>query len=458
MSTSIVPLIIHGQDVGLTDELRPTTFESNPHIYDQFPERKRWVIQGATPELAVKAVIRARSHGLSAIIEEELSCSKLWAAMNTEETIALAEYVASLPSSECFAPRIPEIRSHESHAVIVKAPLGVVLGIAPWNSPAILGLRAVAAAVMAGNCAILKGSELSPRTHHFISDAFRDAGFPPGVLNSLVHRPEDAASVYEAIISHPAVKKCNFTGSTPVGRQIAMRAAYYLKPVVLELGGKNFAVVLDDADLDSAADRILEGALVNSGQVCMSTDIVLASKSILPKLCVLLRGKLREHSSRHTRRLINAGSAARVTNLLKDALTKGAVLHSASPAISGEFDTSAIQYGTIIENLSRDMDFWEQESFGPLLGVMAVEGLEDAIGIINACPYGLSTAIFSLSGLNLMDQAKKLEVGAIHINGSTVHDEPTLPHGGCKNSGWGRLGGYWAVEEFMQTRTIIFNR
>jgi acyl-CoA reductase-like NAD-dependent aldehyde dehydrogenase len=110
-----------------------------------------------------------------------------------------------------------------------------------------------------------QGSELSPRTHYFIAAAFRDSGFPPGVVNFLLHKPEDAAEIFETLISQPDVRKCNFTGSTGVGRHIAMRASYHLKPVLLELGGKNYAVVLEDADLGAAADMILEGALLNVG-------------------------------------------------------------------------------------------------------------------------------------------------------------------------------------------------
>lgn len=108
-----------------------------------------------------------------------------------------------------------------------------------------------------------KGSELCPRTHYFIADAFRKAGFPPGVVNFVLHRPQDAAEMFETMISHPEVRKCSFTGSTQVGRQIAIKAASFLKPVLMELGGKNFAIVLDDANLDKAADAIIDGALLN---------------------------------------------------------------------------------------------------------------------------------------------------------------------------------------------------
>lgn len=158
---------------------------------------------------------------------------------------------------------LPLTLEEDALAMVFKDPLGVILSIAPWNNPVVLGLRAICAAVGAGNCVVFKGSELSPRAHYFTASLFRDAGFPPGVVNFLLHKRDDAASTFATLISHPAVRKCNFTGSEAVGRVIASEAGRHLKPVLLELGGKNFALVLDDADLESAATDILEGALKN---------------------------------------------------------------------------------------------------------------------------------------------------------------------------------------------------
>jgi acyl-CoA reductase-like NAD-dependent aldehyde dehydrogenase len=208
-------------------------------------------------------VFRENAEELRLIVLAELSCSTTWADINVNDTIALAEHAATLASSSVFSEKVPNVRNPSSHATVNVVPLGVVLGIAPWNAPAILGLRAIAAPVMAGNCVIFKGSEYSPRTHHFIAKAFRTAGFPPGVVNFVMHEPKHAASLFETIISHSKVRKCNFTGSTAVGRHIAMKAACYLKPVLLELGGKNFAIVLDDADLDEASEDIIIGAFPN---------------------------------------------------------------------------------------------------------------------------------------------------------------------------------------------------
>ncbi|KAH6692231.1 Aldehyde/histidinol dehydrogenase [Plectosphaerella plurivora] len=485
MAPRITPLIISGRDVVLPSQ--ESVFYTNPDIHES--GTASLLVQGATKELCIEAVescakafntwrttclgerrrlflnladvLRRKAAELNAIVCEELQCSAVWAGINVDDTIALSEHVASLSTSAVLSGTVPEIRAPGSQAVVTPAPLGVILGIAPWNAPAILGLRAVAAAIMAGNTAILKGSELSPRTHYLIASAFGEAGFPPGVVNFLLHRPEDAADVFETIISQPDVRKCNFTGSTAVGRHIAMRAAFYLKPVLLELGGKNHVIVLDGADLEDAANKILIGALLNSGQICMSTDLVLVSRSSKDKLCLLLREKLEDFSAQHVTKLISGAGDRKIHALITDATDKGARVYTAAPKTdSGKLNgpgPDRRQHATLLENVTPDMDFWSHEAFGPLIGVAACDGLDDAIDTVNACPYGLSAAIFSGPELKVISAARRLNVGAVHINGATVHDEATLPHGGCKDSGWGRFGGHWALLEFVQTQTVIVN-
>lgn len=192
--------------------------------------------------------------------------------------------------------------------------------------------------------------------------------------------------------------------------------------------------------------------------------MVLASSKVKPELCRLLREKLQESSSRHVRELISLKSDVRIEKLLKDAADKGARIHSASKGRRTELQVVencdgpvTYRHGTIIENVTPQMEFWEQESFGPLVGITTCESFDEAVRIVNACPYGLSAAIFSKAGVAVVDQARRLQVGAVHINGATVHDEPNLPHGGCRESGWGRFGGHWALEEFVQTQTVIVN-
>jgi acyl-CoA reductase-like NAD-dependent aldehyde dehydrogenase len=164
----------------------------------------------------------------------------------------------------------------------VRQAAGVVLGIAPWNAPVILGVRAVATPLACGNTVILKGSENCPRTHQLIIEAFIEAGLPGGVMNYVTNAPADAGAVVEAMVSHPAVRRVNFTGSTRVGRLIAQTCAKYLKPAVLELGGKAPLVILDDADIDDAVNAAVFGCFANSGQICMSTERIIVDEKPSP--------------------------------------------------------------------------------------------------------------------------------------------------------------------------------
>jgi acyl-CoA reductase-like NAD-dependent aldehyde dehydrogenase len=196
----------------------------------------------------------------------------------------------------------------------------------------------------------------------------------------------------------------------------------------------------------------------------MSTDIVLVSQSVKQTFSDLLHAKLASFSECHVTRVISRKSEQRIQALVADAVAKGAVVHTPSPELNvaarnvqDEHDERKCLRATIMDNLSPDMEFWTEESFGPLLGIAACAGLEDASEIIGGCRYGLSAAIFSRSGLRLVRAASQINTGAVHINGATVHDEPALPHGGCRDSGWGRFGGHWALLEFTEARTVIIN-
>jgi acyl-CoA reductase-like NAD-dependent aldehyde dehydrogenase len=199
---------------------------------------------------------------------EEIHATSTWANINLEESILMIQETAALVTSSILSGTIPPSQDSGAQALVFIEPLGVILGIAPWNSPLILGFRACLAAIAAGNTVILKGSELSPRTHYFIADLFRAAGFPPGVCNFLLHRDVDAASIVNEILERQEVRKCNFTGSTPVGRLIASKAAMELKPCIMERGGKNFAIVAEDADVERAATLICDGAFLNVSSLC----------------------------------------------------------------------------------------------------------------------------------------------------------------------------------------------
>ncbi|KAF7184080.1 hypothetical protein CNMCM7691_004639 [Aspergillus felis] len=459
---STIPLIIDGRDV--LSPLQGTVV--NP--YDQGPV----LYQGATKELALQAaqssaqafatwskttpierrtllfklaeVLRNRAEEVKRVCDGEIHCGPLWAEIITNDAIGLIEEYGALTTSIATGS-LPFIQ--HGHGLVLKEPLGVVLGIAPWNAPIILGLRAVVAPIAAGN-----GSELSPQTHYLIASLFREAGFPPGVLNFLLHRPEDAPEIFDVLINHPAIKKCNFTGSTQVGRIIASQAALALKPVLLELGGKNFTVVLDDADLDLAAREITKGAFLNNGQICMSTDMVLVTTAVAPTLEAKILAILHEIDT--TSVLISPAAKAKVEMLVSDARDKGAQIHT-PPRVNEASPRSFPP--TVVTGLTPEMKLYEIESFGPVVSIVAVETEEQITAIIEAAKYGLSSSIISRNHYRALELAGSIKAGAVHINSMTVHDEPTLPHGGYGDSGWGRFGAHWGLEEFVQTKVVTLH-
>ncbi|THC93901.1 hypothetical protein EYZ11_006619 [Aspergillus tanneri] len=270
----ITPLLINGQDTvptsadpvdssttfqGVTPALALQAISSSAQAFTSWskssPSYRRQLLQ------KIAGLLSERADEFVQCMQQEIHAPAVWAEINVHDSINLLNETAGLISDSMMGS-VP-VTNGESYAMVLKEPLGVVLSMVPWNAPIILGLRGIVAPLAAGNTVILKGSELSPRTHYLLASLFRDAGFPPGVVNFILHRAEDAEDIFQTMIAHPAVRKCNFTGSTNVGRIIASKAAWALKPVLLELGGKNFALVLDDADIELAAREIIKGAFLN---------------------------------------------------------------------------------------------------------------------------------------------------------------------------------------------------
>ena len=340
-----------------------------------------------------------------------------------------------------------------SLAMGVRQPAGVVVGMAPWNAPVILATRAVATPLAYGNTVVLKASEQCPRTHAAVARALVDAGLPAGTVNLISHAPDDAPDVVDALIAHPAVRRVNFTGSTRVGKLIALKCAEHLKRCLLELGGKAPQVVLPDADLEAAADAASFGAFMNSGQICMSTERIVADRSVADDLGAKLAdraGKLVTGDPRDQGTMIgpviNDASRERVLELIEDAKAKGAQVLA-----GGSADGNVIT-PTVLSGVTPEMRIYAEESFGPVVTIVPVEGDDEAVRVANDTEYGLSAAVFGEDVDHAMEIARRIESGICHVNSSTVHDEPQMPFGGVKSSGWGRFGGRAALEEFTELR------
>ncbi|RSL89270.1 hypothetical protein CEP52_014950 [Fusarium oligoseptatum] len=352
---------------------------------------------------------------------------------------------------------VPESNHEGMRAVVYKRPYGVNLGIAPWNAPYHLGLRSVTFALATGNTAILKGSEFSPRCYWGIVDVFREAGLPDGCLNLIFHSPEDASDTINNLITHPHVKKINFTGSTRVGSIISETAGKHLKPVLMELGGKASAIVLEDADLEKASLHCARGAFMNAGQICMSTERILVQDTIAPEFQRILCQTIRKlfGSAQDTPVLVTAESAQRNRDLVADAVSKGAKpVPLFDDNYKGQVETR--MRPVLLNNVKPNMRLYSGESFGPSVSLFTFKSLEDAVALANDTEYGLSAAVFTNDLGKGFRIADKLESGAVHINSMTVHDEHPLPHGGVKKSGFGRFNGYQGLDEFLYYKTVTW--
>jgi len=340
-------------------------------------------------------------------------------------------------------------------ALALREPAGVILGIAPWNAPIILGVRAIAVPLACGNTVILKASELCPRTHSLIIEAFVSAGFPDGVVSIVTNAPKDAADVVGALIDHPAVRRINFTGSTAIGKIVAKRAAEHLKPCLLELGGKAPLIVLEDADLDEAVKAAAFGAFMNQGQICMSTERIIVVKAVASDFVKRFAAKAKSMPVGDPRQgktplgaVVDRKTVKHVNSLIDDATAKGATL-----VAGGKADT-VLMPATVVDGVTKNMNIYRDESFGPVVGIIHANDEADAIRLANDSEYGLSAAVFTRDTARGLRVARQIRSGICHVNGPTVHDEPQMPFGGVGASGYGRFGGKAGIEQFTELRWI----
>jgi acyl-CoA reductase-like NAD-dependent aldehyde dehydrogenase len=414
----------------------------------------------ATPVVERRAVLdRAaellmeRQQEIASIVTEETGATFGWGMFNVELAAGMlhsAGEVAAELHDEEIASVIPGKKARA-----VRQPVGVVVGIAPWNAPVILGTRAIAAPLALGNTVVLKASEECPRTHATIVQALQDARAPDGVVNLIVNDPGDAADVVDELIAHRAVRRVNFTGSTRVGRIVAENAARHLKRVLLELGGKAPLVVLADADLERAVAAANFGSFFHQGQICMSTERVVVDHSVADEFASRLGDraaalKVGDPSDPSTQigPLVNEGALARVRELVEDAVAKGAEVVCGGSAEGPCFEP------TVLKGVTPEMRIYSEESFGPVVSIVAVDGVDQAVHVANDTEYGLSSAVFSSDVDAALEVARRLDTGMCHVNDTTVHDEPQMPFGGVKASGWGRFGGTAVVDEFTELRWI----
>ncbi|MDQ7746673.1 aldehyde dehydrogenase family protein [Hydrogenophaga pseudoflava] len=410
---------------------------------------------GERRALLLKAAhaLEAKAAEFTAAMAAEIGASGLWAGFNVHLAADMLVEAAALTTQingQVIPSNVPG-----SLAMATRQAAGVVLGMAPWNAPVILGVRAVAVPLACGNTVVLKGSELCPATHGLIIQALQEAGLPKGVVNFVTNAPADAAQVVEAMIAHPAVKRVNFTGSTHVGRIIATKCAAHLKASVLELGGKAPLLVLDDADLDAAVNGAAFGAFANSGQICMSTERIVVDAKVADAFVAKLAAKAQALPLGDPRQgpvvlgsVVDMSTVRRVNELIDDALAKGARL------VCGGKAENTLMPATLLDHVTREMRIYSEETFAPVKAIVRVDGEEAAIACANDNAFGLSSAVFTADTARGWRVAQRIESGICHVNGPTVHDEAQMPFGGVKASGWGRFGGQAGIEAFTDLRWI----
>ncbi|KAK9458882.1 aldehyde dehydrogenase domain-containing protein [Lipomyces oligophaga] len=392
---------------------------------------------------------KRRSDGVEIAMSESIPEKGMATFFYNGAIIHLKEWASQLTTA--LRPIMPISESNNAMPIIYREPIGPVLGIAPWNAASILALRSFGTPIAAGCTSVYKTSDLALGSQLHMAQALIDAGLPPGVLNVLHVAPSITPEIITALINSTEIKKINFTGSTELGRKLAIQAAQNLKPILLELGGKAAAVVLCDANLQAAVNGILVGAWLNQGQICMSTERVFVSRKILDRFMDLLlqsAEQMRTAFGRYPQ--VSPQHAMKIYEMIRSACEQGATL---------EFGTlvkptdSQIEV-TILSNVDPTSDIYSEETFGPTFVVVPFDSETDMIEAVNTSRYGLTASVWTQDIMRGIKIARRIDSGAVHINDMTVHDESTLPHGGVKDSGYGRFGAEWGLQEFTVTKTV----
>jgi len=412
------------------------------------PSERRGILLAAAERLEDKA------DAIATAMAAEVGASGLWSGFNVFAAANLIREAAML-TTQIQGETIPTDKP-STLSMTLRQPVGVVLSIAPWNGPVILAARAIAYPIACGNAVVFRASEMSPRTHALIVEAFLEGGLPAGVLNFIVNDPADAPAVIDALIAHPAVRRINFTGSTRVGRIIAEKAGRHLKRCLLELGGKAPFVVLDDADIAGAVNAAVFGSFLYQGQICMSTERFVVDEAVADAFVAAFAERAAALPAGDPVRdpgcvigpMIDERSGTRINAMLDDAIARGARV------VAGGMAEGATMPATIVDHVQPGMTIYEEETFGPVTTIVRVRGVEEAIRVANDTEYGLAAAVFGRDVTRALGVARRIDAGHVHVNGATVQNEPQAPYGGMKNSGYGRFDGRAVIDEFTELKWV----
>lgn len=417
---------------------------------------------GLTPAERARILHRAALHMLGKVDEiaplltaeqgKTLLESKIEAGRFGENIAWFADLADKIHGEQVSLP------DPRAYGLVIRQPIGVTGAIVPWNFPLTLAANKVAPAIAAGNCVVLKPSSTTPLATLRCIEALIEGGLPEGVVNVVL-----GAGTGEAIVTHPLIRKVALTGSTPTGKKVMAAAAPHLKKVVLELGGSDPCIVLDDADLDEAAKAISVGRFFNCGQACLAIKRLYVQDGVYDALLERLVERARrlrpgngmEKESRmgpmHTRTQRDEVEAQ-----LKDALDRGAKVAFGGGRPSGpEYDAGNFINPTILTGVDDGARVWKEEVFGPVLPVRRVSDLDEALALANDSPFGLGSSIWTGSMRSAHRAVRELKAGYTWVNALQIaHDE--LPFGGTKESGFGKEHGLEAFHQYTEQKSVVY--
>ncbi|MFI0978426.1 aldehyde dehydrogenase family protein [Streptomyces sp. NPDC021093] len=399
----------------------------------------------------VLRLVEEREAEIVAAITEEVGGTHVKATYEVRlamEFLREATQLATLPEGRILASPVPgkENRVH-------RLPVGVVGVISPFNFPFLTGIKAAAPALALGNAVVIKPNQNTPVVGGgLIAHLFEDAGLPAGLLNVLV---TDIAEIGDALLEHPVPKVISFTGSDRTGRHVAAVAGARFKRTILSLSGNSALVVLDDADLDYAASAAVFSRFVSQGQVCMAANRILVDRSVEEEFTEKFVAKVRalrtgDPADPDTQLgpVINTFHADALSGLVEQALSEGA-----TALVRGATRGNLVE-PTVLAGLPDGSPILEQEIFGPVALLLPFDGEDEAVRITNDSPYGLSGAVMTGNVERGVRFAQRIETGMIHINDSTIQDDPLVAFGGEKASGIGRMNGESTVDVFTTQKWI----
>ncbi|MCA0143862.1 aldehyde dehydrogenase family protein [Blastococcus sp. LR1] len=399
-------------------------------------------------------VVEGRREEILLALALETGCGVHFGRIQVDFATALLRQAAAQgyqPAGQLIPSDVPGTR-----AMAIRRPVGVVAAIAPWNSSLVLAGRAVIGPLSLGNTVVLKPSEESPYTGGALwAEILQEAGLPDGALNVVTHAPGEAGVIADAMLAHRSVRRLNFTGSTPTGRRLAEKAGSHLKRTVLQLSGQNPLIVLADADVDYAVDAAAYGAFVHQGQVCMCARRIYVERPLFDRFAEAFAAKVATLPTGDPRDpgtvvgpVINEWALALLQRRVDEAVELGArVLAGGTPA-------PPCYPATVLVDVPDEAELAQGETFGPVVLLDPVDSAEEAIARANEADLGLAASIITGDTYRGIDLATRLDAGIVHVNDQPVNDEPHMPFGGVKDSGWGRFGLGFAAEEFSELQWI----